>query len=104
MGARERIAAAVEYVRSGQGNFEQCSRHFRMTIDVVKKACAEAGVTEKPRQPAPARMAPRFDPFKALFLPDDDRLKEALKDRTRELRVEKRVTRDMARSNRRIRL
>lgn len=64
MSARERILAAVEYVRSGQGGYEQCSRHFRMTIDVVRKACTKAGVPDRqlarklptsPRYVAPER-------------------------------------------------
>lgn len=45
MSARERIAAAVAFVRDGKGSFQKCARHFGMTLDVVKKACAAAGVS-----------------------------------------------------------
>lgn len=97
MSARERIAAAVEYVRSGQGNYEQCSRHFGMTLDVVKKACAAAGVAPVQVVRIPERPVrhSKFRQFSTRSAPLDDVREAEFQARRRDAREAKFVTRAM---------
>lgn len=88
MSAKERIAAAVEFVRSGHGGYAKAAQHFRMTMDVVKKACATAGVADRVPQklPGPTASHARNKFNRDCIIPKgahDDRLRAEMEEKRR---------------------
>ena len=82
MSARERIAAAVERVRAGEA-IEKVARALRMTPDVLRKACSEAGIADPGLRPKPGRrLKTAFEEF-SLYRAPDRAFEERRKDLTR---------------------